>query len=127
MKFLYVDDQSLNLKMMSMILSFNGQECIIESDSTKVLSRDDLSSFDAILLDLHMPEIDGFTLAHELQHKINVPMIAVSALDKRDNYQKVLSVGMCDYIEKPITQESIKKLIEFVKERKQTTVTNMTM
>lgn len=60
---------------------------------------------DLILLELVLPDIDGYTLCRKIKFKYNVPIIILSALDNSEDVVKSFSVGADDYIAKPIVKE----------------------
>ncbi len=75
----------------------------IASDGIRGLNRGLSGEFDLILLDLMLPEMDGFTVCCKLREKIDIPILMVTA--KQEDIDKIrgLGLGADDYIEKPFS------------------------
>ncbi|WP_369794501.1 response regulator [Asticcacaulis sp. AC466] len=70
---------------------------------------------DGILLDLNMPNVDGFqflSLRNRIPEAAQTPVIVMSASHGRDDVQKALKLGADDYIVKPITELSLARRLE---------------
>jgi DNA-binding response OmpR family regulator len=70
---------------------------------------------DLILLDLRMPEIDGFQFLAELKsdvHYKDIPVIIVSAEDDTDSMARALSLGAADYVVKPFHAQLLKSRVD---------------
>ncbi len=101
---LLVDDQPQNLKLLSDLLEEQGYEVQQAINGVVALSAIALSIPDLILLDIHMPELDGYTVCQRLKanpQTQDIPVIFVSALDEAWDKVKAFSVGGSDYITKP--------------------------
>lgn len=101
---LLVDDQPKNLRLLSDLLEEQGYEVQQAINGNIALQAIALSSPDIILLDIQMPELDGYQVCQKL--KVNpetqdIPVIFVSSLDEGWDKVKAFSVGGCDYISKP--------------------------
>lgn len=76
------------------------------------------SYFDAVLMDIHMPEMDGIEAAIQIrrmtdERKRNVPIIALTAENEMQLRQRVYEVGMNDYIFKPFNPEDLKERLGY--------------
>jgi CheY-like chemotaxis protein len=76
------------------------------------------SSFDAILMDIHMPEMDGIEATKIIRQlsdekKRNIPIIALTAENEMQFRQKVYEVGMNDYIFKPFNPDDLKERLGY--------------
>ncbi|MCK5451494.1 MAG: response regulator [Candidatus Omnitrophica bacterium] len=116
-KILIIDDESDFRTMLKLNLEENGEfEILGISDGREVLDKVYTFRPDLILLDLIMPMIGGLDVCEILngdsQGK-NIPIIILSALDKKGDKLKAYKMGVVDYIEKPIDPE-----ILFIKIRK---------
>ena len=101
---LVVDDQPRNLKLLSHLLEEEGyevQQAINGKVALKALTK---SSPDIILLDIHMPDLDGYTVCQKIKtapKTQDIPVIFVTALNESWDKVKGFSVGGSDYITKP--------------------------
>ncbi len=117
-KILFVDDNELNRMVMEDMLEIIMDSATIEvyESAAEVLEQDVLS-YDIILSDIDMPEMDGFTLHDKLRKEFHFdkPIIAVTALAVSGDKERMLMHGFNDYISKPIDmnqlEETIKKYI----------------
>lgn len=99
-KILVVDDEKAILVMIQKILTREGHEVVIVDQSREVIYQD-LSSFDLIILDVMMPEMDGFTVCAEIREKVDCPIIFLTAKTDENGIVEGLNVGGDDYISKP--------------------------
>ncbi|NEQ96234.1 MAG: diguanylate cyclase [Cyanothece sp. SIO2G6] len=101
---LLVDDQPRNLRLLADLLEEQGyevQEAINGSVALQVVS---VAAPDLILLDIHMPEMDGYAVCQQLKtdpKTKDIPVIFISAVDEAWDKVKAFSVGGGDYITKP--------------------------
>ena len=119
-KVLVVDDDFMNLRMAEMILVKHGYEVIKAESGLKCLEYLKQEVVELILLDVHMPQMDGFEVLKQLKENerlAEIPVIFLTA----DNDKKVeirgLKEGASDFITKPFVAEvmlqRVKKEIEF--------------
>ena len=102
-KILIVDDSLLQATQLKMILDDEYEIAIVQK-AEDVLRRVGSEDFSLILLDVVMPEMDGFTLLKKLQEEIatrHVPVILITSLADVVNEQRGLVLGAVDYITKP--------------------------
>ena len=101
---LVVDDEPLNCEMLASRLRRQGHQVATASDGIEALQRVRQDRFDLILLDMMMPNLDGYgTLLRlkdddDLRH---LPVIMISALDDLANVVRCIEVGAEDYLPKP--------------------------
>lgn len=103
-KVLIVDDQELNLNFLSKLLTQNGLIPQQLNSGVKVFSTVKKDPPDLILLDINMPEINGFDVCRSLQEDAStcdIPVIFLSSFKETDDIIKAFSVGGVDYISKP--------------------------
>jgi diguanylate cyclase (GGDEF)-like protein len=101
---LLVDDQPENLNLLSNLLEEQGYEVRQALDGAIALQTTQLAPPDLILLDINMPEMDGYTVCQRLKaddRTRHIPVIFVSALDEAWDKVRAFSVGGVDYIAKP--------------------------
>ena len=79
-------------------------DCPIEAaDGMKALELAENQEFDAVLLDIMMPELDGFSVCRVLRRDSNVPIIFLTALSDEDDKLYGYELGADDYVTKPFT------------------------
>lgn len=101
---LAVDDTVYNLEVLSMILSDIDVEIECVESGPKALEHIAIRTPDLILLDILMPEMDGYEVCEILKSKpetSHIPVVFLSALDAVDNKVKAFEIGGVDYITKP--------------------------
>lgn len=102
-KILIIDDSNLHVTQLETILKEDYEvttACTAE-EGLKLVNRD---NFSLILLDVVMPEMDGFTLLKKLQEEIitqSIPVILITSLSAAEDEQHGLTLGAVDYITKP--------------------------
>jgi DNA-binding response OmpR family regulator len=104
-KVLVVDDQPCNVELISQILRKAGIETLTASSGTEALGVVAQTQPDLVLLDVQMPDIDGFGVCERLQadeKTRHIPVIFVTADDSQTGKIAGLGVGAVDYIIKPI-------------------------
>jgi len=105
-KILYADDDLSYLKLVRMFLSREGMDVITESDSLKVFdvlcTEDDI---DLVILDVMMPEKDGYELCRDIKKEFNVPILMLTALGDTQNEVFGIDNGADEYISKPFKHE----------------------
>ena len=105
-KVLVVEDIALNQLLMKTLLNDFGFECEIAVNGKIALEKLQAGSFDIILMDLQMPEMNGFEATEYIRNKINskIPIIALTADVTTVDLAKCKAVGMNDYISKPVDE-----------------------
>lgn len=117
-KIMIVDDDTQVTVLLGKLLSMEGYQITAVNESSKALDMALTVSPDLFLLDLMMPDPDGFKLCRMLRadsHFIFTPIIIVTALDDNDSRVVAFGAGANDYITKPFHAselvERIRKLI----------------
>lgn len=101
---LLVDDQPQNLKLLSDLLEEQGYEVQQAINGAIALQAVQANPPDLVLLDIHMPQMDGYTLCQYMKADAKtaaIPVIFISAIDEPWDKVKAFSAGGCDYITKP--------------------------
>lgn len=117
MRILVVDDEESIREVVKLNLELEGYEVVTANDGKKGLQRFLGEHFDLILLDVMMPEIDGFTLAEQMRLTNNeVPIMMLTAKDSAADRVTGLKRGADDYLAKPFNLEElllrVQKLIQ---------------
>jgi PAS domain S-box-containing protein len=117
-KVLVVEDMTLNQLLMKTLLDDFGFEHDIADDGKIAIEKLQSKSYDIILMDLHMPGMNGFEATDYIRNKMNsqIPIIALTADVTTADLEKCKAVGMNDYISKPLDETLLyKKIIELLK------------
>lgn len=117
---LVVDDDEAFLKMMKMILPREGYNVRYTSDSTKALHYAKKHHVDLLLLDLMMPEIDGYEVCRRIRKDNEVgqvPIMVVSAAGGKEVARRVLEAGADEHIIKPFDQEDLLYRVSYLLEK----------
>jgi len=117
-KILVVEDMELNQLLMKTLLDDFGFKCEIAANGKIAIEKLKKKSFDIILMDLQMPEMNGFEATEYIRQimKLTLPIIALTADVTTVDVAKCKSVGMNDYISKPVDERLLySKLISFIK------------
>jgi PAS domain S-box-containing protein len=118
LKVLVVEDIALNQLLMRTLLDDFGFECDIATNGKIAINMLQAKSYDIILMDLQMPEMNGFETTEYIRHTMNslVPIIALTADVTTADLAKCKAVGMNDYIAKPVDDRLLySKIVGFVK------------
>lgn len=108
-RLLIIEDNEQNFYMMRFLLEKSGFEVIGAADGREGVNKALSIKPDAILLDIQLPEMDGYAVAAELtrHEELNkVPIIAVTSYAMVGDRERVLAAGATGYIEKPIDPET---------------------
>ena len=100
-KLLVIDDDSAVTDLLSLLLKSNGFEVAATNNSTEGLGIIRDISPDVVILDLMMPEMDGWQICKAVREFSQVPIIILSALNDPSMIASVLDAGADDYLTKP--------------------------
>jgi signal transduction histidine kinase/CheY-like chemotaxis protein len=119
LRILVAEDNELNQHLMKQLLSKRGHEVYVAATGTEALARLDELAPDLLLLDLHMPEMDGFQVieairAGERSSGGHLPVIAVTARARELDRERCLASGVDGFISKPIAADDLWAAIERV-------------
>jgi CheY-like chemotaxis protein len=117
-KILVVEDVKLNQLLMKTLLDDFGFEHEIASNGKIAIGKLQNKAYDIILMDLHMPEMNGFEATEFIRKKLNsqIPIIALTADVTTADLKKCTDVGMDDYISKPLDEKLLySKIIDLLK------------
>jgi PAS domain S-box-containing protein len=117
-RILVVEDIPLNQLLMRTLLEEFGFDMDIAGNGKIALEKLESNTYDIILMDLQMPEMNGFETTAYIRTKLNsqIPIIALTADVTTVDIEKCMAAGMNDYISKPIDDKLLyKKLIKHLK------------
>lgn len=104
---LVIDDQSEALEMLRIMLTIEGFDVVLAADALSGLRAAYQTRPDAILLDVMMPEVDGFEACRRLREMTDVPIIFVTAKGTIEDIVHGLSLGADDYMVKPYRRSEL--------------------
>lgn len=117
-KVLVAEDSSVIQNLTKKILQFQNYEITAVKNGKEVMKELDKSSFDIILMDINMPQMDGMTCAQEIRKlpdakKAAIPIVAITGNAKNYSDEDFKSAGINAYLQKPLDFD---RLVEVVKE-----------
>ena len=115
-KVLIVDDSKMDRTIMQKALEPTGVTIVEATNGVEALNivKSGEHSFDAILIDIEMPRMDGYTLAGEIRKYSkyrNLPLIAVTSRTSKTDRLRGVEVGMTEYITKPYSAEYLENVV----------------
>ncbi len=112
---LVVEDIALNQLLMRTLLDDFGFECDIAANGKIAIEKLKTNTYDVILMDLQMPEMNGFEATEYIRKelKLTIPIIALTADVTTADLAKCKAVGMDDYISKPVDERLLQSKIIF--------------
>ena len=107
MKLLIVDDEEKIRKLIAKYAAFEGYEIEEAENGMQAVEMFRADSYDLIILDIMMPELDGFSAAREIRKSSEVPIIFLSA--RGEEYDKIhgFELGVDDYVVKPFSPREL--------------------
>lgn len=107
---LVVEDNEINRKLMVLLLRSRGVRVSVARDGAQALQHIGETRFDAILMDLYMPGIDGMTATRRIREaevQSRTPIIGLTAEAMPGTREKLLACGMDDYLVKPVREAQL--------------------
>jgi two-component system, cell cycle response regulator DivK len=114
-KILYVEDNSDNRKLVRRVLEVEGYEVVEAKDGFQAMECLESERIDLALMDINMPEMDGYTLTARIKavpQFSKLPIVAVTANVMRGDRERSLQAGCDGYIQKPIDIDTLSQQIE---------------
>jgi len=123
LKILLCDDNTINQKVATRILSQLGYKADVAGNGREGLEAIDKQSYDLVFMDLMMPEMDGLTATREIRERQKNPaanpnysgrilIVAMTAHAQQSDKENCLAAGMDDYLAKPIRPADVRSMIE---------------
>ena len=122
MKILIVDDEEMIRAVLREYVEFSGNEAYEAADGMEAVKLCRANDYDVILMDVMMPNLDGFSAVKEIRKVKDVPVIMLSA--RGEEYDKLFAfeIGADDYVTKPFSPKEVMARIHAVAKRKKGTV-----
>ncbi len=107
MKILIVDDEAMIRAVLKEYVEFEGGEVKEASDGMEAVSMCRNERFDAVVMDIMMPRLDGFSAVKEIRKFSDVPVLMLSA--RGEEYDKLFGfeIGSDDYVTKPFSPKEV--------------------
>ncbi len=112
---LHIEDNSDNRLLVRRLLQAYGYKVIEAENASRAHQLLDTCLPDLILMDINMPDIDGYTLTHQLKatpRLAPVPIVAITANVMKGDRERSLNAGCDGYIEKPIDVDRFLEQVE---------------
>jgi two-component system sensor histidine kinase BarA len=114
-KVLLVDDNQINLKLASELIGLWGHQVSEAEKALEAMALYQRDSFDLIVLDIQMPEIDGIQLLKMMRNAKpldQTPIVAMTANILNDEPQRLLKLGFNYYLSKPVDEEKFRSILD---------------
>ena len=111
---LVVDDNEDNLLLLAFLLEQLGCTIITAADGQAALDLAQQQKPSLILLDMMLPDLDGMEVLHRLRKNsltVNIPVIAVTAMARVEDRERILSAGCNEYVSKPYVVDELEVLL----------------
>ncbi len=107
LRILVAEDNELNAQLVEQLLLRRGHRVRLASNGREVLAVAEEDAFDLLLLDVHMPELDGFHVVQTVRERErfaggHLPVIALTVRMRNEDREHCLAAGMDDFLAKPI-------------------------
>ncbi|HWO76935.1 MAG TPA: response regulator transcription factor [Bacillus sp. (in: firmicutes)] len=116
-KVLIVDDEPHMLTLLKIYLDNHNYQSTLMDDPTKVIDFLKNNPVDVVILDIMMPNLDGWELLKEIRQFSNVPVLYLTARTNQEDIVKGLRLGADDYITKPFDEEVLVAKLDAVLRR----------
>jgi len=117
MKVLIVDDDKDLLDVMTYALRRDGYDVLGAADGLQALDRMQSELPDIVILDIRLPQLDGFEVCRRIRHMSEVPIIMLTARTEESDILRGLQLGADDYITKPFSLKQLAARIETIMRR----------
>ena len=107
---LVVDDQPISIKLTRLILEGEGYQVLVAANATEALQVVQDSKLDLILMDIHLPSMDGLALTKLLrsdQESRHIKIVAISAYASTEDDERITAAGCDGFIPKPIDTRTL--------------------
>jgi CheY-like chemotaxis protein len=122
LQILLAEDNPVNQMVASRVLEKHGHKVVAAANGRLALERLENEHFDLVLMDIHMPEIDGLEATARIRKKeettaTHIPIIAMTAHAMQGDKERCLAAGMDGYLSKPLKIKELLAVIQAVLER----------
>jgi PAS domain S-box-containing protein len=120
LRLLVAEDDGLNEQLMCKLLARAGHDVRVARNGREAVALATTEAFDALLLDLHLPEMDGFEVVERIRHRERatgarrLPVIATTARSRREVQDACLAAGMEGFLGKPLSLAKLRAALDAV-------------
>ena len=118
-RILVVDDDVINQRVLLNLLKRRGWQGVVAASGDECLRKLAADPFDLVLLDIQMPEMDGFQTAGLIRQQEaslsaprRIPIVALTAMRLPDTRERCLATGMDEHLTKPVNTDQLYELIQ---------------
>jgi CheY-like chemotaxis protein len=114
---LLAEDDEFSARFMQQLLARHGHRMRLTANGREALSLAESDDFDLVLLDIHMPELDGLEVVKRIRERErasggHLPVIALTARSRQEDREHCLTAGMDDFLTKPIAPADLLTAID---------------
>jgi CheY-like chemotaxis protein len=111
------EDDEFSARLMEQLLTRRGHRVRLATDGREALRLAEEGIFDLLLLDIHMPELDGFGIIAAIRERErsaggHFPVIALTARSRKEDRERCLAAGMDDFLTKPVSTPALFEAID---------------
>jgi CheY-like chemotaxis protein len=115
-RILAAEDNLINQKVISRMVEKLGCQISVVDNGKEAIQALEESHYDLVLMDCHMPEMDGYIATQKIRMSKNeaiknIPIVAVTANSRKGERERCLEAGMNEYMCKPITEAQLYKVL----------------
>lgn len=114
---LLVDDEKRMLDLLVLYIAPHGYKCVKKQSGIDAINYLEKKNVDLVILDIMMPDMDGWKTCDKIRETSTVPIIMLTARDGKDEVIKGLKMGADDYVTKPFNEEELLARMEAVMRR----------
>jgi CheY-like chemotaxis protein len=117
LRVLVAEDNAVNQRLASRLLEKRGHRVTVMVNGREALEALEKQTFDLILMDVQMPEMDGFEATSAIRERekhtgAHIPIIALTAHAMKGDMERCLAAGMDGYLSKPIRPQDLDEILE---------------
>jgi signal transduction histidine kinase/CheY-like chemotaxis protein len=119
LRILVAEDNEFSAQLLERLLGRRGHRVRLANNGREALSLAKAADFDLLLLDVHMPELDGFQVVRAVREREqttgdHLPIVALTARSRQEDRERCLAAGMDDFLAKPIQAANLWAAIDRV-------------
>ncbi len=119
LRVLVAEDDRVNQRLVERVLERQGHHIEMAENGREALDAFEPGAYDVILMDVRMPEMDGFETTREIRRReegtgTRTPIIAMTAHAMKGDRERCLEAGMDDYVAKPVKADTVYQVLERV-------------